>query len=212
MIKRVSLNLARSLGTSLQSNDREIEVYSYALEVLLCSTIKFMVIMGTAYLLGGADIAIFYLISFILLRRFGGGVHCSTYARCLMTGLLSTIFAVKLAESIFISLKIFLFLLFFLIGMGGICIFKWVPAGTQKHNVTQPQTRRQRKIKTAFAFIGICILSVFFYFCQYFSYAFSMILGGFFSFYLITPMGYKTIDIIENKFHITKEERRENNA
>ncbi|WP_213818711.1 accessory gene regulator ArgB-like protein [Garciella nitratireducens] len=212
MIKRVSLNLARRLGTSLQSNDREIEVYSYALEVLLCSTIKFMVIMGTAYLLGGADIAIFYLISFILLRRFGGGVHCSTYARCLMTGLLSTIFAVKLAESIFISSKIFLFLLLFLIGMGGICIFKWVPAGTQKHNVTQPQTRRQRKIKTAFAFIGICILSVFFYFFQYFSYAFSMILGGFFSLYLITPIGYKTIDIIENKFHITKEERRENNA
>ena len=210
MVKRVSAKLAKGLGAELQSNEDEISIFDYALEVILYSIIKLIVIIGSAYLLGLLEITMAYLVSFITLRRFGGGVHLSTYGRCLSIGLLSTIFCAKLADSISVGPEILLLMAIILLLVGCICIWCWVPAGTHKNRVAQVNQRMKRKMKTFMVLLFVLILIGVCCYYQYYNYALSMVLGGFISFYLITPMGYKTIYAIDNIINDKKERRKEN--
>src|SRR5690554_3834037 len=98
MLKTISIHLANSLGRQLQSTPQEVEVFAYGLQVLLGSFVKLLVILGTAYILDTLHVTVFFLISFILLRRYGGGVHFSTYGRCLGFGLILSVFFGKLAN------------------------------------------------------------------------------------------------------------------
>lgn len=209
MVKTISQGLARSLERNLSSNKIPVEVLAYGLEILLCSSIKIIAIMTVAYLLGIFDITLFYLASFILIRRFGGGVHLSTYGRCLSAGLMSTIACALIVHRVLVSPTMLLWLSMFLSVLGGISIFLWVPAGTHKKEICGVSERRKLKWKTVligiFLFSIVAILS----FYHYYNYALSMVLGGFMSFYLITPIGYKTIYAIEYIINAIQKEGRE---
>lgn len=201
MVKTISQSLARSLEKSLQSNEIPVEVLAYGLEVLLCSSIKILVIMGAAYLLGIFNSTLFYLASFILIRRFGGGVHLSTYGRCLSTGLISTITCALIAHRVPVSPSLLLWLSMLLLLLGGISVFLWVPAGTHKKEISEISERRKLKCKTILIGILLFSMGVILSTYHYYNYALSMLFGGFMSFYLITPLGYKTIYAIENKIN-----------
>ena len=103
MVKVFSKRLAAGLGSRLQSDIDQIEVYAYGLELVLYAIIKVVVILGSAFILGILESTLYYLCSFILLRFFGGGVHLSTYGRCLAVGLISAVIVVKFVDGLFIQ-------------------------------------------------------------------------------------------------------------
>lgn len=197
MVKIISKNLASELGNRLQSTKEDMEVFAYGLEIIFCSAIKIILILGAAYLFGILNITLFYLMSVILLRHFGGGVHLSTYQRCLGIGLISTIFCAKLVDGIWIKPNMILWASIPLLILGCISILRWVPAGTSKKKINDRNDRLKQKIKTSLGLALIFVLIGFLYSNQYYYYALSMIFGGFVSFFLMSPIGYKTIYAIE---------------
>lgn len=197
MVKIISKTLASELGNRLHSSKEDMEVFAYGLEIVLCSCIKIILILGSAYLFGVFNITLFYLLSFILLRHYGGGVHLSTYKRCLCAGLISTIFCAKFVDGLWLEPNIILWLTFMLLILGSFCIFKWVPAGTSKKMINDSVQRLKQKIKTSLVLTLILVIIGLLYINKYYYYAFSMVLGGFVSFYLMSPLGYKTIYSIE---------------
>jgi accessory gene regulator B len=197
MVKIISKTLAVELGNRLQSTKEDMDVYSYGLEIVLCSLIKIILILGSAYLLGILNITLFYLMSFILLRHFGGGVHLSTYKRCLAVGLISTIFCAKFVDGLWLEPNIILWVTIILLILGALCILKWVPAGTSKKMINDSVQRLKQKIKTSLVLTLILGIIGILYINKYYYYAFSMALGGFVSFFLMSPIGYKTIYAIE---------------
>lgn len=64
------------------NQELDIEIISYGWKLLTSSIVGTILVLLLALLLGRVDEAIIFLMSFVLLRRYTGGYHCSTCMRC----------------------------------------------------------------------------------------------------------------------------------
>lgn len=213
MINKISRNLASLMGTKLQSNKDEIDIFTYGLEIIIGSTLKLILIIVTSYILGIIKPTIVYLINFILFRKFGGGVYLNTYKRCLFVGLIIILGLGKLS-TINISIYLLEILSFIVVMLGIFTIKTYVPAGTEKKKITDNKNRVKQKKKTILVLI-IWILVVFVLIkARLLISTFACILGALSSFFFMTPQGYfvmHTFDnILNNIFKNNKEGGIEN--
>lgn len=196
MIKTIALNMAKNLGDILDSEET-IEVYAYALQLVLTSVLNLILILLAAFWLKIIPTTLAFLAVFIPFRSFGGGVHLNTIPRCMVVGSFLILGSAYLATETGIQLYwlYILFLLSLLFTL--LCIAKWVPAGTEKNPVRDPKIVRMQKrnmlITTAAGtgLVDVFILS------GYNDLALAMIAGAIISAVLISPPGFYLMGFID---------------
>ncbi len=196
MIKTIALNMAKNLGDILDSEET-IEVYAYALQLVLTSVLNLILILLAAFWLKIIPTTLAFLAVFIPFRSFGGGVHLNTIPRCMVVGSFLILGSAYLATENGIQLYwlYILFLLSLLFTL--LCIAKWVPAGTEKNPVRDPKIVRMQKrnmlITTAAGtgLVDVFILS------GYNDLALAMIAGAIISAVLISPPGFYLMGFID---------------
>ncbi|MEG6615970.1 accessory gene regulator B family protein [Peptococcaceae bacterium 1198_IL3148] len=204
MLKKVSDKIALSIGTQLQVDDDQVEIYSYGLQVFIGATLKLLVILSLSLILGIFKEVAVYLTFFILLRKCGGGVHLSTYAKCLSIGTVMILGFAKLA-TLNISTDLLIVLITIVFLGGCFCTVKWVPAGTEKKTVTDVISRKKQKAQVFILLIVWLICVVFLNSNQQIQYALAATLGVACSFFFISPLGYRIIKLLDKTLTIRKE-------
>lgn len=191
MIKRLSLRLARALGRQLPASEGEIEVYAYGLEIFLGTAVKLLLIVVISLFLGIFWPSLLVVLAFAGFRIPGGGVHLSTYSRCLFIGLTFILALAVLAASLPADTGVLKSMLL-LVALLAVCtIIVWVPAGTDKKRVTDPGDIRRQKIKTGlFLLLWFAACSLFIHRGQS-TCALALISGAAGGLFLVTPWGYR---------------------
>jgi accessory gene regulator B len=190
LIKRLSDRMATAMGIHLQSSEEEIQVYAYGLEIIFCSLSKIVLFFLISALLGIFEYALLVFLAFAIFRTLGGGVHLKTYARCLTVGLILLLFLTKLASTWnYVNSFVWIALIAVSI-LAVIAIILWIPAGTEKKTITDPQDIMGQKRKTAVFLVIWLVCTVMLIKIGYPGYATALILGAFGSLFMISPWGY----------------------
>jgi accessory gene regulator B len=196
MLKNLALNMAENLGNVLDS-PQNVEIYAYALELLFMVVLNLTLVILVALYLQFLPTTLAFLAVFIPFRGLGGGVHLSTFPRCIVVGSGLMLGSAYLAAAVNIKpyqlgLLLVLALLFVLV-----CTIKWVPASTDKSSYNRSQTVNRQKrnmLITAFIWAG-CAAGLIY--CQYNTLAFAMVLGAIVSTLLISPLGFGLMRFID---------------
>lgn len=203
MTKKFSKKVANSLKSNLNGTKEDVEIWAYGLELLLNGTIKFMLIAGLAAFFGIFKSTMLSLITFAVFRHFGGGVHFSTYLRCLTFGVIKFLILGKISylnSGIFNQNLLFYITLF----LGILTIIKWVPADSEIKPIKNEEDRRGQKIKTIIILIVWIVIIKILYRLDSIEYILPIVLGTFTSFVFMTPFGYWVITSIDNVLNKTK--------
>ncbi len=209
MVKKISKKLANTIGEKLNNDKDQIDIYAYGLEIIIGSILKLILLISLSLAFGIFKTTALCLIVFIIFRHLGGGVHMSTYYRCLTTGVIMFMVLGKMA-SIDIPWDILIILIFITIFLGIYTIFKWVPAGTEKKRVSDKETIIKLKKESFMVLILWMFIQSFFVKYQLKSYSLSITLGALTSFFLISPWGYWVIYTLDNTINKGKKGGIEN--
>ncbi len=167
------------------------------MEIILGGIVKFVSVLIVSYILGVFQTTMICIISYIPLRHFGGGVHLSTYYRCLTVGLIMFILLGKLAtwQANIIFLYIIIYMIFF---MGIYIIVRWVPARIDEKAITDKDEKIKQKKKSLIILTLLCLGNIIFIKLNLLNYAFASTLGVMVSLFFITPWGYGVIIMLDN--------------
>lgn len=197
MISSICRSLAESLGRQLKADDDAVAVYAYSLEILLGSAVKLILIMAVASIFHLLIPALLFLFTFCLFRGLGGGVHASTYLRCMVIGLLLTM---GMAYTATLPLKtVHVLILYSVALLTAIYVTaRWVPAGTDKQRIDDGDKRLLKKRESLGALVvwSAVVFSCIFYHLD--GYAVAVILGSLSSSFFIMPIGYQFIGTLDN--------------
>jgi|GEM_PF-542502 len=197
MISTICRRIAESLGSQLKTDDDVIAVYAYSLEILLGSAVKLMLIITVASMFHILIPALLFLFTFCLFRWLGGGVHASTYLRCMMIVLLLTLGMAYAATLPVNTLQVLiLYGLSLLIAI--YVIIRWVPAGTNKRRINDAAKRLRQKKESLCA---LAVWSIVVFSCildHHNCYATAVILGSLCSSFFIMPVGYQFIGALDS--------------
>jgi len=91
MIHGLATRMASVFVTYGESSADDQDIYVYACELLVSTIINISLGLLISFLMGRPMEGIIFILGFVLIRRYAGGYHASTYARCILT------FAVVLA-------------------------------------------------------------------------------------------------------------------
>ncbi|SNS57229.1 accessory gene regulator B [Anaerovirgula multivorans] len=200
MIKDISKSIGNALGREIQADKDQVEIFIYALEIILGALVKSLALVLFSCIFGIFRTTIGCVLSFVIIRYFGGGVHLSTYNRCFAVGVMMFLVLGKVATKQ-LSTSILVTFLAISIILGIIIICKWVPAGTEKKKITEFKQKIQQKKKTALTLTVLSITSLYFIKIKLLNDSFSLLLGTLSSLFLITPWGYKVMYALDNKLN-----------
>jgi accessory gene regulator B len=197
MISSICRKTAEALGKELGSHKDQVEVYAYALEILLGTTLKLVLIILLATIFDILITTLIFLFTLAIFRWLGGGVHLSTYLRCLLVGLF-IVLGMGYVSSLEVD-RLYIVCLFLLSLFTAIyVIVKWVPVGTDKKKVTEIEKRLRQKRESIYALIVWSIGVIACIHSNLYSYALAAILGSLFSSFLMMPAGYYVIGNLDN--------------
>lgn len=196
MIHSISLNMAKRLGNTLGSKVN-IEVYAYALQLVLMLAVNLAVVVLVASFLEIVPTTLAFLTVFLPFRAFGGGVHLSTFPRCIIVGSFLMLGSGYYAAVVGLQQYQLDMLLIFTLLTALVTTINWVPASTKKNPVKDIRIIKIQK-RNMFITIGVWICGIcgLIYFNKD-SIAFSMILGAIVSTLLISPLGFYLMGIID---------------
>lgn len=208
MLANVSNYLANYISQRTSEN-HDVTVLAYGLQIVLGELIKLVLIIFLAIITNTLATTGLCLIIYIAIRKYGGGVHLSTYLRCLIFGVfllvgLGNLATVEIASQLLMGAATLVSIL------GVVSIVKWVPAGTKKKTITKPTERLKQKNKTTFI-LAIWLLAVSLLIkLKLNTFALSLILGAAASFILLTPWGYKAMETLEALLDFRRKEVEKN--
>jgi accessory gene regulator B len=204
MIAAFSKKWAAEVGRQLGSTNNEVEVYTYGLEIFLCIVINILTIFFISIVLDVLIQALLITLTIAGIRVYGGGSHLATYSRCLVSGTvivigLALLSMVSVPAPVIHGLAILCLLMAFWV------IKRWIPAGTEKKSITDPEQQLMQKRKTAATMlIWLLLLSMTIYYSA-FDYEFCLILGALAGLFTITPAGYNFSKAIDKACDFNKE-------
>lgn len=196
MIASICRKTAEKLGRKLQADQDQVSIYAYGLQIIAETFIKFTLIMLVAALCGIFSTTVIFLFTFSLFRWLSGGVHMSSFLRCLIFGLV-LIPGMGFTATLPVSKTLLTSLYGIAAAANVYVIWRWVPAGTDKKQITDPQKRLKQKKESLLAFIIWNIMVLLSFQNHLYAYAFAAVLGSLFSSFFIMPAGYRLIDTLD---------------
>lgn len=197
MVRQASERLACLLGEELNADSDRIDVLRYGLEIILGGIVKLLLTTLFSYVLGIFKTTMIFIIIYIPFRHFGGGVHLSTYYRCLTVGLTMFLLLGKLA-TLQVGSKFILWAIIIVFLLGVYILTKWVPARTDKKAIASKGERLSQKRKTFTILTLISIANIILVKFNFINYAFASTLGISLSLFFITPLGYRVMHALDD--------------
>lgn len=205
MISYVSARIAQTLGDYVDRTT-EVDYIRYGVEVWIRGSIKFIILLVTAFLFGLFLPMLSVLVTFIIFRFFTGGHHYTSYFRCLLMGLITMLFLSFISSklALFIDFQVILTLLCFSLFAGVFLAYKYAPSNHFYKKITDSQKKKLKRL----SFLAIIIWGVIIYILSLNSYSTEIILASLFGFIFqigtIHPFSY----LIVNKFEQSLEGRK----
>lgn len=204
MIKAFCSKVAGNLGMQMQANEDEIAVYAYGMEVFINNFIELGLLILLSLFLGIFEPAVLVLGAFMAFRIPGGGVHLSTYIRCLFFSLTVILCLAKISTVIILNPELLFALILLLSLLAFITIIKWVPGDTEKKPLRNPELIKKQKIKTAISFLLWLLLTFILILQGYYFYIQALFLGALGGLFLISPWGYRFINNLDDVLNMQK--------
>ena len=128
------------------------DVYIYGFDLLFSFLISTTIILTIGIIVGQIVPTLFFLITFILVRRYTGGYHANTYLKCQICTI--SFYLISLLLSIFLNTHIYLF-----VGMGfiGIVIILLFGPIENPHKPLTNDEKKKHKITGLILFSLVCI-------------------------------------------------------
>ncbi len=196
MIDRLAKKIASLIAVRQVADEDREEIYAYALNILLGESLQALIILLIAFYLNVFIYTLVICIAFAVFRHFAGGPHLSTRWRCFLVStteiiILSLLAACPLQKHFLLNLLFGVFLGFLMI------IHKWVPGGTEKKPLKDALIRAQLKRRTLIVSViwlavSLCLLTQ-----NQTRYVLAIILGALDAMFMITPIGYKLIRVLD---------------
>lgn len=197
MIAKLSYCLADFLSKKTGRNDTDYIRYGIDVSVSVVSKILFLTILSSLFgLLVEVMVVAF---SFAFFRIFSGGIHLSTYYRCLTSTTLLFLIPVLLFKNMpNLTTSLSLFIPYISLILGLIVIFFYVPASG--HN--RPISKEKYRVFQLKSYIFLIFLHIIYFYLLRTQYKHLVIyssIGILLQSFTLTPIGYlffKTIDQI----------------
>jgi len=100
MLNSLSERIADFLLRQKCFEDEMLPVYVYGVKVFLSSLIGVVLVLVTSCILGVFESGVLFLLTFIILRQFTGGLHCDYYVACNVTTVITFIVTVLFKDII----------------------------------------------------------------------------------------------------------------
>lgn len=201
MIKSFSQKIAVTMGAQLQADRDRVEIFAYGLEIILGTFVQLTLLLLLSIIMDTFITTTICLIAFASLRYFGGGVHLSTYYRCLTVGVSLLLGLGKLA-TIEVNLGALIVTSVFALLLGVYIIFKWAPTGTEKKQIKDELIRLRQRKKALFVFTVWFVITMVLIKQESTANAFAAVLGTIGSLFLITPWGYGAVKALDNILNV----------
>lgn len=125
MIEKVAKQLFDTQCRCGMLDEKERNLYEYAYNLLICRVIVYLLIVVLGICLGSLKEIIVFLLAFIPLRQYAGGIHLEKTEKCIVvSGVLVCVVGIYLRE---VSVPTFATFLLWIVAMG--CIFSLSPVG-----------------------------------------------------------------------------------
>lgn len=195
-----SYSFANFLSTSLNESHQKKSVYYYGFQVLIGGIIKFLMLAAVSFILGAFLPTMVLMVSFSLLRLVTGGYHMDTFGRCAIVSITMFVVGGVLSRYTYqyISLipVIILILLAFITEL--YCVIKYSP----RDNPNRPITNKNEIVKfrklAVFNLILLVIINAILIIYNEYMYSISVSFGILTAAWIISPVGYKFFDYIND--------------
>lgn len=144
MISKLSTRLTEKLLSNGTISDEDKELYIYGLFMLLSQLMFFIIACIFGLILGCTIESIIFYIAFQFIRRYAGGYHASTEARCEIfstLSILACIVVIKLSKT-----YDFQTVLLIISAISAVCIFVFCPLDTPEKPLSDKEFRYFRKV------------------------------------------------------------------
>lgn len=162
MINNLANRFAEKLLANGSISDDEQELYIYGFFMLLSSLMYLILACFLGCILGCVLESIVFYIAFQFIRRYAGGYHAATEARCeILTSLsiVTCIIAIKIS-------KVYDFqrVLLIISAVSAVCIFIFCPLDTPEKPLSNKEFKYFRKVSSAILFAIIAVIAVSYFF------------------------------------------------
>ena len=151
----LSTAFAKHLLSKNIIKEEMFEVYVYGAELFLSSVFTDVIIIIIGVIIRRLIATFLYLLVFILLRRFTGGYHATTYLKCKIT--MVAIYAFTIASAIYVEISIYWYVL--LMVAGNVTIFFSAPIENPNKKLDESQ-KKKCKILSHISFIIVAVSGV----------------------------------------------------
>ena len=197
--------LAHYLAKEVNLNEQDAATVRYGLELILGSIIKVSVVTAVSWWLGITLYVLTALLTSSLFRLLAGGVHCHTYWRCVVLGLVTSVLIGSLAPAIGSMVDgeslLLLILLTVLVGLYG--VQKWAPADNpNKPIINQKKRMKFRQLSFLYVIVWGGVLTALIFSGYQVQVTFPLAvasLGGFLvQVFSLSPVGYRLVGAIDS--------------
>ena len=204
-LRNTATEFADYLGSELNFDQQDIETVRYGIEIILGAFIKGLFIIVISYWIGIIPYVLAVLATSSILRLLSGGVHCSTYGRCLVLGTAMMVLTgwASLIISPYVRKDLLLLLITLAALTGLYFVRKYAPADNCNKRITKEAKRaKYKRLSLFFVIIWAAGITFIILVCRQAPSTYSLVLasiGGFVGqIFSLCPAGYRLISSIDN--------------
>ncbi|WP_270941833.1 accessory gene regulator ArgB-like protein [Romboutsia lituseburensis] len=212
-IETVSKNISNKMGKRLNKSEEEVAVLNYGLFILIHTSVAIISTFIVGVLTNTLIEIMIISITAALLKRYSGGVHSSSPSRCLITGIIFSLFLAMVCKFGFskISIMNLGITLILAIIISYFILYRKCPVPCANKPLKKESTRKKLR-KNAFKLINIYIgITVIFYLLNIYTgvglfktITVSIILGVLLQIFSLTKAAELTISGFELVYNIFK--------
>lgn len=147
MLKKLADSISRVINENYQLSKKDDAYLNFGLQLWLNLLVEIIVLLIIAYFTGIFWSVLTAIISFLIIRKYAGGIHMPTFISCLIVTLIIFLAIGGITSVIQINQIFLLITIFFISFSGFILINKYAPADTKTIPITDPEQRKFFKIK-----------------------------------------------------------------
>lgn len=147
MIKTIAEMIGSIISKNSQINRKDKAYLNFGLQLWLILIIETIIMLVIAYFMNIFWPVLTAGLSFLIIRKYAGGIHLPTFNLCLIATLVTFLSIGGLTSVIKISPVFLLIIILFVSFSGFILINKYAPADTKTIPITDPELRSLYKIK-----------------------------------------------------------------
>ncbi len=204
-LRNTAAEFAQYLGRELNFDQKDTETVRYGIEIILGAFIKGLLIIVISYWIGIIPYVLAVLATSSVLRLLSGGVHFSTYGRCLVLGTVMMVFtgSVSLIIGPYVKKDLMLLLIMLTALTGLYFVKKYAPADNCNKRITKEDKRlKYKKLSLIFVITWTIVITFIIIVCKEAPLTYALVLastGGFLGqIFSLCPAGYRLLGGIDN--------------